>query len=720
MILIVSSAGDDHVATVEPELRRRGASVLLLDLAELPSRAQLSVAYQPGARARTVLRLRDSEVDLGAVTAVWSRRPRVPSPDAQITNGALRDYVRQETTDAWIGASALLDCPWLPGPRWQELRAGYKALQLQIAADLGFEIPPTLVTNSAEDFLDFYRRHNGAVVSKAVHNRLLPVDRPEGYDAYVLTDLVANRDLVDVNAIRYCPVTVQPYVEKRVELRITVVGDRVFPVEIDSQWTNHTRHDWRRGDHHHARYAVHKLPPDVERRCVELVERLGLRFGAIDLILTPDERYVFLEINPNGAWLWMERTTGLQISTAISDLLMSGEATAPSTRVAQRTGQAATTPQLLESDTPAFVRPLEPTRRTNARIPQAAVAATLKYLGRLASARTPAAEAVVGLRRLAKRHRGIRMDLVWEVESYLGNTHYDALLRIPSGGTISLAFSPRGCVPWAFRHAHHARETDLLRVNGRTLNMQSVMGYLDGLWYDARLLTALVDGCLVREAVDSRGIEASADEVRRATGDFERKAGLASVEARNSWLQGRGWTRDDLEHEIRRQVIARKLRKQIVGGEIDSYFAGHCRELDTATFVRVRFANDGEAREIAGRIKRSAVGLSQGAEEAIVTGATTTARSEIATVRHRDLAPAYAESVFAASPGEVIGPLKCSDGHDIVRVLRTVQAKLDESTRELITGILFDEWLAKRRDQATVEWFWGDAERAPRRPGTFK
>ena len=77
----------------------------------------------------------------------------------------------------------------------------------------------------------------------------------------MLTEVVANRDVAHAEAIRYCPVTVQPYVDKRVELRVTVVGDRAFAVALDSQWTNHTRHDWRRGDHHHGRYAVHDLPP---------------------------------------------------------------------------------------------------------------------------------------------------------------------------------------------------------------------------------------------------------------------------------------------------------------------------------------------------------------------------------------------------------------------------------------------------------------------------
>jgi putative peptide maturation system protein len=719
MILIVAAANDDHVAAVLPELRRRGASVLLLDLAELPVRAQLSVAYQQGLRAQTMLRLRDQEVDLGAVTAVWSRPARAPSPDAEITSEELRDYVRQETADAWIGASSLLDCLWLPAPHWQELRASYKPIQLQMAADLGFEIPPTLVTNNPQDFLDFYRRHNGAVITKTVHNRLLPANRPNGYDAYAITELVANRDLVDADAIRYCPVTVQPYVDKRVELRITVVGDRVFPVELDSQWTNHTRHDWRRSDYQLARYKVHNLPPVVEQRCVELVKRLGLLFGAIDLILTADGRYVFLEINPNGEWLWMEQNTGLPIGAAVSDLL-AGEAIASSTRVTPTPSRAGASLLHSEADTPTLASRRPPARRTDARISPTAVAATLKYLGRLAREGTPPGEAVAGLCRLAKRHRGTQMELVWEVESsYFGTFQYDALLRMPGGGSLSLAFSPKGRIPWALRHAHHARETDLLRVNGRTLNMQIVMGYLDGLWSDSGLLTALVNGCLVREAVNARGLEATVDEIRNAAAAFERRAGLTSVEARDSWLQGRGWTLDDFKYEIGRLVTARKLRRQIASGKIDAYFIRHRRELDTAVIARLRFDSHEAAYRFARRIKRSTLGLGQAMEEAVLAGETNLARGEFATVRRQDFIPAHAKIIFAASPGQVLGPFERAGGHDVVRVLRIARAELDESTRERIMGILFEEYLAKRRSQATVEWLWGDVERAPRRAGTF-
>ena len=53
------------------------------------------------------------------------------------------------------------------------------------------------------------------------------------------------------------------------------------------------------------------------------MERLGLNYGAIDMIVTPDGRYVFLEVNPQGQCQWIEEVTGLPINEALCDLLTS-------------------------------------------------------------------------------------------------------------------------------------------------------------------------------------------------------------------------------------------------------------------------------------------------------------------------------------------------------------------------------------------------------------
>lgn len=82
-----------------------------------------------------------------------------------------------------------------------------------------------------------------------------------------------------------------------------------------------TKTDWRNyGDQ--IPYIPSKLPQNIQEKSIKLVEDLNLRFGAIDMILTPENNYVFLEINPSGQWYWVEEKTGLQISEAVINLLV--------------------------------------------------------------------------------------------------------------------------------------------------------------------------------------------------------------------------------------------------------------------------------------------------------------------------------------------------------------------------------------------------------------
>jgi glutathione synthase/RimK-type ligase-like ATP-grasp enzyme len=196
--------------------------------------------------------------------------------------------------------------------------AELKAAQLVVAGKLGFELPPTLFTTSPREFLAFYREHGGNVISKlpsgALYRQQSEVAR--------YTQVVSTREVGFAQSLRRCPVIFQAYVPKRLEVRVTVVGSALFPAEIHSQHTQRTRHDWRRYDHLATPYLPHDLPDEVAERCLRLVAELGLSYGAIDLVLTPDGRYVFLEINPNGQYLWIEHATGMPISDAMCDLLL--------------------------------------------------------------------------------------------------------------------------------------------------------------------------------------------------------------------------------------------------------------------------------------------------------------------------------------------------------------------------------------------------------------
>jgi len=146
---------------------------------------------------------------------------------------------------------------------------------------------------------------------------------------------------------------------------------------------------------------------------------------------------------------------------------------------------------------------------------------------------------------------------------------------------------------------------------------------------------------------------------------------------------------------MRRTVIAGMLRRQIAGDRVRDYFARHRGELDLAVIGRVRADDRDAARRLARQMRRGALAF-----------------ATIETVRRRELPPAHARAIFEAADGSMLGPLSSDAGHEVVWVVRTTRARLDAATRETIVDILFDEWLAAQRAEATVEWFWGDAERA--------
>jgi hypothetical protein len=320
MILIISADDDPHADQVEARLRQRGASVERFDGGDYPARAQISVRYAGGRPQRTIT-ARGRTLDLERVRALWHRRPGVPAPEPIVHDPATRAYTIAECKKHLVDLWASLPCAQVPGTQAVYGRAELKAMQLEVAAKLGFEVPPTLFTNDPRALLDFHRQHDGQIVSKLASAAFFASALSDYFVRY--TELSTTRDVGYARGIRHCPMIFQAYVEKRLELRVTVVGERVFAAEIHSQETEHTRHDWRRYDHATTPHAVHVLPPSVEDQCRALVTELGLVYGAIDLILTPDGRYVFLEINPNGQYLWIENRTGLPISDAIADLLMS-------------------------------------------------------------------------------------------------------------------------------------------------------------------------------------------------------------------------------------------------------------------------------------------------------------------------------------------------------------------------------------------------------------
>jgi len=191
-----------------------------------------------------------------------------------------------------------------------------KPYQLMIARHLGFNVPPTRITSDIHEVTDFSHRYK--LVAKAVSSGYV---RTNDGNSAIFTSTVSDDDLLDLDGLAYAPVTFQEHMRKFSDIRVTVVGDRVYAAEILSQGEVSSQVDWRATENPELPHRRHELPAYMVGLCSELVKRFDLVFGAIDLILTERGDYVFLEINPNGEWAWIEDKLGFPIAHDIAEWL---------------------------------------------------------------------------------------------------------------------------------------------------------------------------------------------------------------------------------------------------------------------------------------------------------------------------------------------------------------------------------------------------------------
>ena len=73
----------------------------------------------------------------------------------------------------------------------------------------------------------------------------------------------------------------------------------------------------------------HTLDAQTAACLYALMRRLGLLYGAIDLRLTPEGEYVFLEVNPSGQFLFLELVAGMPLSELMAGFLAGDEGASP-------------------------------------------------------------------------------------------------------------------------------------------------------------------------------------------------------------------------------------------------------------------------------------------------------------------------------------------------------------------------------------------------------
>lgn len=310
MLLVLTNSLDATASFLLPILDEAGIPFCRLDTDTLVSKIKFT--YRLGQAAIT---LDGQLLQPEDVHAIWYRRPQTIK-HAQFGNTPEGDYIRAE----W---SEFLECFFshLPREKWVNhpccnAIASHKLEQLTTAATLGFNVPDTLVTQQAEELRHFYEDHHGKIIIKPISTGYIE-RKGEDKDSLIYTNLVLRSHLDNLDELANCPALFQEFIQKKNDVRITVVGDDIHAVSLvapDS--SGEQRCDIRRDNMVDVIYSSVKLPESVQQSVTSLMRHYKLQFGAIDMVVSVSGEWYFLEINPNGQWAWLDQTGGTNIAAS--------------------------------------------------------------------------------------------------------------------------------------------------------------------------------------------------------------------------------------------------------------------------------------------------------------------------------------------------------------------------------------------------------------------
>jgi hypothetical protein len=319
VLIITHSQDNNSVDAVITCIRAAGGEAIRFDSDRYPLPYMLSTCYHEN-RWSVFLDTGKAVHDLETVTAIWFRRSYDLGKgldntlEPEFVSPALAELKR-----TFFGMLEALPC--FKMERYSAYRRlDSKEEQLRKAVKHGLLIPPTCISNDPAFVKHFIEQLDEPVITKMQSSFAIYRQKEEHV---VFTSEIKDDHLHDIDGLQYCPMTFQQKLAKKLELRVTIVGREIFAFSIDSQLNEKARIDWRKeGRTLMGDWKPYELPPMIQSKLLAFMDDYRLNYGAIDMVLTPDDEYFFLEINAAGEYFWLDRLCNNAISQQIAAMLL--------------------------------------------------------------------------------------------------------------------------------------------------------------------------------------------------------------------------------------------------------------------------------------------------------------------------------------------------------------------------------------------------------------
>ena len=323
-ILILTDKGDMHPTSVINLLNERNIPFFRLNTEDLMVDYDFAWHHYSGSKPDFFIKDRiNGKIVWGhEIHSVWYRRPGHPKQLLFSINKEIDRHNTLESKQFFIYLMHYLTDIYSIGNHLFDKRANSKMVQSKIATELGMKIAPTCISNVKDEIVSFSSEFKYTSL-KCLRDHWMKTEDGKVYDLCTQKVESPKLALQPEEAFSQTVVFAQQYIEKKYELRITVMGPHVFTCKLDSQALTPLTGsvDWRQGYDYGLKHEMIETPLHIESFCKQYLHKLQLNFGCFDFIVTPDDDYVFLECNPNGQWGWIEDECDVPMSEAMVDCL---------------------------------------------------------------------------------------------------------------------------------------------------------------------------------------------------------------------------------------------------------------------------------------------------------------------------------------------------------------------------------------------------------------
>ncbi len=209
---------------------------------------------------------------------------------------------------------------WLTDYRTVDIN---KLTALQVAQQVGFSVPPTIITNNKATLHEFVKQYGRAITKPIADTELFQA--ADGQSTGMLTIYTEEVNEASLAAMpdTFFPSLCQHRIDKVLEYRVFYLEGAIYPMAIFSQASKQTATDFRKYvEERPNRRSIPILGQEVEQKIHALMQALNLNTGSIDFILSKTGQLTFLEVNPVGQFAALSENCNYQLEKKIAEFLI--------------------------------------------------------------------------------------------------------------------------------------------------------------------------------------------------------------------------------------------------------------------------------------------------------------------------------------------------------------------------------------------------------------